>query len=460
MKKIGLIIFALLFISSISAINLKVEKISSNEAIIKGINEPALFNLNITNLGPSSNFQFYNLLGFSMSPKGTVAINSMESKEIQVMVYPRDDLNYEGFYTFQYFIKGEDGSEVTEELTIKMVKLEDAFEIGSGEVDPQSNSIEIYIHNKESFNFKAIKARFSSAFFDFQENFSLSPHEKKTFDVQLDRESFKKLMAGFYTLDVEVNAEGKKADIEGVIKFAEKDIVSTTKKDYGLFINTQIIQKKNDGNTIASSETVIRKNILSRLFTTVNPEPDIVERQGLSVYYTWSRKINPGDSLEIQVKTNWLMPLFVVFFIIAIVIFAKQYSRTDLALNKRVSFVQTKGGEFALKVSIMVHANRYVEKVNIIDVLPPLVKIYEKFGTERPRRINEKSRRIEWDFDNIQAGETRVLNYIIYSKIGVVGRFALPSATAIYEREGNVKETSSNRAFFITEPRRKTEEDY
>ncbi len=456
MKKILVVVLALFFISFISAINVNVEKVSSNEAMIKDVNQPAIFYLNITNKGANDNFQFYNLLGFSMSPKGTVAFNVGESKIVELMVWPRDDFNYNGFYTFQYYIRGNDGSESTQQLTIKMVELKDAFEIGSGEVDPQSNSIQIYIHNKENFNFEKINARFSSAFFDFEKNFSLGPRERKNFDVQLDKEKIKKLMAGFYTLNAEVKVENKKANIEGVIKFAEKDILTTTKKDYGFLINTQIIEKKNEGNTVASSETVIKKNILSRLFTTVSPEPDIVERSGFTVYYTWSKKINPGDSLEIQVKTNWLLPLFVILFIVAIVVLAKQYARTDLTLTKKVSFVQSKGGEFALKVSVIVHANRYVEKVNIIDVLPPLVKIYEKFpSTNRPKRVNEKTRRIEWDFDSLQSGETRILSYIIYSKIGVMGKFALPSTMAIYERDGKVKETNSNRAFFITEPKRK-----
>jgi len=43
------------------------------------------------------------------------------------------------------------------------------------------------------------------------------------------------------------------------------------------------------------------------------------------------------------------------------------------------------------------------------------------------------------------------MTYIIYSKVGVLGRFALPTATAIYEKEGNIHETESNKAFFMAE---------
>ena len=86
------------------------------------------------------------------------------------------------------------------------------------------------------------------------------------------------------------------------------------------------------------------------------------------------------------------------------------------------------------------------------------MNIYERFGGERPSRINEKAKTLEWDFDRLMAGEKRVLSYIIYSKVGVVGKFALPSAVAIYEKDGKICESESNRAFFVTDQIRKGED--
>ena len=141
------------------------------------------------------------------------------------------------------------------------------------------------------------------------------------------------------------------------------------------------------------------------------------------------------------------------------VIFVKEYAKTDLKIKKRVTFVKSKGGEFALKVTIMAQAKQYIEKVNIIDRFPPLVKIHNIFGGDRPVRINEKSNRIEWNFERFEAGELRVLSYIIYSKVGVVGRFALPTTTAIFEKDGKIKETSSNRVFFVSEQKKIREDE-
>lgn len=454
MKKIFLFIFVLFLLPSILAINLDIKEKNSSNIIIQGINQPAIFNLKITNLGPTDNLQFYNLLGFSMAPKGTVLFNQGEAKKVELMIYPKENFNYRGFYTFKYFIRGKDSSEISQELTIKIINLKDAFEIGSSEINPDSNSLKIYVKNKEDFNFKEINVKFNSAFFEIKKSFSLKPNERKNFEVELNKEDFKKLMAGFYTLNAEINVENKKVYLEGVIKFIEKDVLTTTKKDYGLLINTQIIKKKNEGNVLAVSETVIKKNIFSRLFTTLSPEPDIVERYGFDVYYTWSKEIKPGESMKIIVRTNWLFPFLIILFIIVIVILAKQYSKTDLILRKRVSFVKAKGGEFALKVSIFVNAKKHIEKISVIDKLPSLVKIYERFGGEKPKRINEKSRRIEWEFDELEEGETRILSYIIYSKIGIIGKFALPNAMGIYEKEGEIHETESNKTFFVAEQRK------
>ncbi len=452
-KALIFLIITLLILPSVLAINLEIEKLSDNEVMIHGIEKPTVFNYKITNLGQPDNLEFYNLLGFKIFPVGTIAIETGETKEIELKISPREDFDHKGFYTFEYFIRGQDTSEIKKELTFKVIDLDEAFEIGSGEVDPKSSSIEIYIDNKVNVEFGEIETKFSSAFFDFNEKFSIKANEKKSFNIELDKEDFKKLMAGFYTLTAEIMVQDQKANVEGIIKFIEKNIVETTKRNYGLIISTKIIEKTNEGNMVANSETIIKKNIISRLFTSFSPEPDIVEREGAIIYYTWNNKINPGETLKINIKTNWLLPLIIILFIVAIVLLAKQYTKTNLVLRKRVSFVKAKGGEFALKVTIFIDAKKYVENINIIDRLPGLVKIYERFGRESPSKIDEKNKRIEWNFGKLEPGEMRTLSYIIYSKIGVLGKFALPLTTAIYEREGKVHETKSNRVFFVAEQR-------
>jgi len=457
-KTIAFVLFMLLIIPLISAIDLDIEKQESNPNLIKSLESPAIFNLKITNWGSSGNFEFYNLLGFMMSPN-MIYIKQGETKNVVLRVFPIGDLGTEGLYKFKYTIRADDKSEIDDYLTVKITKLEDAFETGANEFDPQSSSLEVYLQNKLNFDFNNIDAEFTSPFFKFKESFTLSPNEKKSFNINLNKEDFKKLMAGFYTLKTEIITGGKKANIEGVLKFIEKNLVTTSEDNYGFLITTKSIEKINEGNVLVKSETILKKNIISRLFTTFNIKPDIVERQGLTIYYTWLKDIAPGESLKITAKTNWLFPFLAIVFITLIVFFTKKYSLTNLSLRKKVSFVRAKGGEFALKISIIVNARKYIEKISIMDRLPPLVKIHERFGGEQPKRINEKQKRIEWEFEKLEPGEHRILSYIIYSKIGVLGKIALPTATAIYEKDGKVHEEQSNRTFFIAEQGKRKIED-
>ncbi|GAI15114.1 unnamed protein product, partial [marine sediment metagenome] len=70
-----------------------------------------------------------------------------------------------------------------------------------------------------------------------------------------------------------------------------------------------------------------------------------------------------------------------------------------------------------------------------------------------------KNNRLEWNYEKLEAGETRLLTYIVYSKVGVIGKFALPSTTAVYEKEGKIHEAVSNKAFFVAEQREKDKEE-
>jgi len=456
MKNITLLLVLLILLPSISAVTLTVDELSENEVLIPGLGQTS-FLLKITNHGPSDNFMFYNYLGFEMFPVGTVFIGNGQTKEVNLQISPIGELTVRGPYTFEYYIQGQDGTEQAERLVFRISELSDSFEIGSGEINPDSNSMTVYVYNKVNFNFSEITTQFSSTFFDFEETFDLGANEKKEFTVNLEKSDFDMLMAGFYTMTAEIKVGDDEITQEGTIEFAEKDILIETPQQYGFIINTQLIKKTNEGNTMTPSETVIKKNIISRLFTSFSPQPDNVERNGFAVYYRWVSEIAPGETLEIAVKTNWFLPIIIILLIVSIVLFVKQYTTTNISLKKRVSFVRAKGADFGLKVSIHVNAKKYVERVNVIDRLPPLVKLYEKFGIERPSRINEKNRTLEWSFEKLEAGETRILSYIIYSKVGIMGRFALPSASAIYEKDGDLKESSSNKAFFVAEQRDKEE---
>ncbi len=449
---IGIIVLFLILNSfSVIAQNLEIQKQTISDVIIKEFENPAKFTISITNLGETGDFQLYSFTGFNMFPEEEFTIGTGNTKTLNVEVTPQYSVKkYDGYYTFTYNIISKTTETVEDKLRVRLVALEDAFVVGAENIDPNSNSVNIYLKNKEDYEFGLIDVEFSSAFFELNKQVDMGPLEKKQFNVELNADEYRKLLAGYYTISADIKTGNYSAEIDSVIKFVEKEDIVVNEKNYGFIIFEKVITKENQGNIPSTSETVVRKNIITRLFTFVTPEPTLVERDGFDIYYTWEKQIQPGEEFVIRVKTNYLFPLILIIFIIAIAVLAKQYSSTHLILTKKTQFVKSKGGEFALKVIVDVRAKKYVEKISIIDKYPSLLKLHNKFS-EEPSRIDEKNRRLEWNIDHMAAGERRRFSYIIYSKVGVVGTFALPKANAVYEKEGDIHESDSNRAFFVAE---------
>ncbi|MBU2503999.1 MAG: hypothetical protein KJ879_03020, partial [Nanoarchaeota archaeon] len=327
----------LVLLPFVSSENVTVTKQSSGEVLVINTDSVVTFDLQFFNSGPDATFELYNLIGFTMEPN-SVYIDAGSTKNVELKLAPLGTIKERGYYTMSYYIKRSDTEQEPHTLTFKIIELKDAFSIGAGFLDPESSEVEVFIKNKENVNFENINAKFTSPFFNFERAFTLEPYETETFDIPIDQETLRGMTAGFYTMTSEITIGKEKSSIEGVLKFIEKDIVTTTKSEFGFLINTQVIEKSNEGNVAQKTETVIRKNVIPRLFTSFSPEPDMVERDGANVYYTWIREIKPGEVLQIKAKTNWLFPFVIISFLVIIVFMTKRYTETSLVLRKRVSF--------------------------------------------------------------------------------------------------------------------------
>jgi len=448
-----LIIFLFFIIPSIFALNLQVEKKSSNEEMVLGMKSPTIFKLNIKNNGPSSNFKIYTIFGSGYSPKESFKISSKETKEIDFEVIPPYESPKIGEVLFEYYIKdlSNEKDEFKGILSTKVWKLENALNIGANDIDTKNNKIKIYIKNRANYNFKKLDVDFSSIFFDGSESFSLGPHETKIFEISLNEEDTKKLTAGFYTIEAIVNAEGNSAKITGKINFAENKDIDEELRKTGFVVSTITVTKSNKGNVPETVEIKISKNIISRIFTSFNLQPNSVSRKGFLIDYSWIEELSPGEKLEIKARTNWLLPLILLFFIVIITIFFREIMKSTLTIKKRVNFVKSKGGEFALKISLLIHAKKHVDNVLLVDSIPTILKLYPHFDRGEGSKFNENLKRIEWNFNKLNAGEKRIVSYVVYSKVGVLGKFALPRAKAVYDIGGKIYESNSNQTYFLSE---------
>jgi hypothetical protein len=454
-KKIFLSVFVLAILFSsmffVSA-KLEIKKQIITETVIPEFENLAVFDLEITNLGDSDTFLVYSLAGVKVEEQ-EFYLYSFGKKTLTVSVYPEDSiLEKEVVYPFVLKIRAEKTGEITQEiLTVRILTLDKALTVGVDNIYFEDTEARVFIKNNADIPIENINSRIYSSFFDFEEDFNLESNERKDFVVSLDKEKTKMLQAGTYAVLADIVVNQDEAKLEGSFKFEEKLILETRESKEGFFINKYRIEKENLGNLPIVTDVVIRKNIISRLFTNFNAEPVEARREGFSVFYTFRKEVLPGTTFELVTTTNYIYPLLALIILIVLLRVLFVYTSSQIKIGKHARFVKTKGGEFALQISLVVKANKFVERISLFDKLPYSVRLHKEFRGEAPKRIDEQSKRIEWYIENLQAGEERVYNYIIFSKVAPFGKFELPSAKAVYEREGKIKEAVSNRVYFIHE---------
>jgi len=454
-KKTILTLFTLtLLLLSITAVSAKLEikQAIVTATVIPEFKNPAVFILNVTNLGDYDTFLVYSLAGVKVAEQN-FSLAPLGKKILTVSVYPEEGvLKTETLYPFVLKIKAEKSGEITQEiLTVRILTLDKALSPGGNNIYFEDTQAKVYLRNNADVAINNVTARIYSSFFDFSKTLDMKSNGKEEFTITLDKDKIKTLQAGTYTILADIEVNGNKAKSEGAFKFEEKSILETRESRNGFFINKYVIEKENSGNLPVVTEVAIKKNVISRLFTNFNAEPVNVERKGFSVIYTFQKEVLPGTTYTLVTTTNYVYPFIAIIILLILLRILLVYNSAHIKIHKQVRFVKTKGGEFALQISLVVKSSKFVENISLFDKIPYSVKLYKEFRGEMPRKIDDINKRIEWHIDTLQAGEERVYNYIIFSKVAPFGKFELPPAKAVYERDGRIKEAISNRVYFIHE---------
>lgn len=431
--------------------DLEIQKIDQGSTVIPELDNAGHYQFIINNRGPADLFEIYTLVGVTMSPTEMFNLTQGITK-LDVQAYPREEIrDREGYFTFEYQIKGINSGIFKDTLRLRFVPLKDAVEIIAQPINVGASSEVITLRNKHNTNIETIPLQLSAPFFDTTYELALGPYEEVNLTVPLNTARLRPLLAGPYTITATFQTPSNKTvTSQGIVTYLEKEGTSVEKKTTGFIIRKTTVSKKNEGNIPATATVEITEDIFSRLFTTHSIEPHTIQRNGMSVTYTWQKELAPAEVYAITATTNYTVPFIIILLLVFIIIAAKMYAMTPITVQKKVNFVKTRGGELALKVSLHVKARKYVEKIQVIDQLPAMAKLYEKFG-KSPDRIDHSARRMYWNIESLNAGEERVYTYIIYSKMKVVGRFELPPASAIFDYKGKMQEVWSNRAFFVSE---------
>ena len=453
MKKIALIFcLSILLLSFASAKTLEIEKEAINSDILAELGGTAHYNLKITNLGKTDEFRIYSLVSVLMEPKEKFLLPYNKTVKIHVAATPYEEVikKNKGTFNFEYQIKSQT-SEITKDfMKIEIIELKDLFNITVSDINPKDATAKLHIENKANITLNETKIKIISDFFETETTASIEPYGKIELSIDIEKNKIKDLVAGTYVAQVNLETQGREATNEFTFEYVKDAGLSVSESSSGFIIRETTIQKVNVGNTLVLASTKLKRNILTRLFTTFSEKPQTVTKKAFSVEYVWEKEIPPGKSLTVVATTNYTLPFLLLIFVVVIVLIVKISLEKNIAIKKKVSFVKTKGSDLALKITLDVKARRYIENIQIIDTIPRITKLFNKFGI-KPDRVDAKTRKIFWDLQSLNAGEERVFSYIIYSKMKIVGKFELPAATAVYERDGKTSEVHSNKTYFAAE---------
>lgn len=430
--------------------NLSINTTTKGDVIVQELTNPAIFTLEITNNGFGETYELYSLVGVTMTPRNPIYF-APGKNILEIRAYPNEDVRkISGPFLFEYQLKGEQSGISRERLMINILPLTDVLEVSGENILPKDNEITIKVKNTRNAFIEGLDVEFESAFFpDFEEKISLNPFEESLIHMKIDEDKMRKLRAGPYVITAKIDGDKKKR-VEGIINYLEREGIAVEQTTSGFIIRKTTTTKTNLGNKETLVQFEGRRDILSRLFTGHSIAPIESDRSGIFVEYIWEQHLQPGESYSITSTTNYTFPFIIIILIILVGVAAKTYSKTPLTINKHVSYVKTKGGEFALKVTLHLKSNKNLHSIKLSDSIPHSTKLYQGYG-RAPDSIDESSRRVSWNIGSLNAGEERVFSYVIYSKIKVLGRFELPMASASYLLGDKQESVFSNRTYFVAE---------
>ncbi len=451
-KSISCLLVIVLFaiIPFVAAGPVQVYKENPSQIIIAEEGNSVTTELVINNTGLPEGYELYSLAGVTLSPKGSFLLKN-GTTHLEVEVFPSKSLlRQRGVYTFEYHLKGESSGIYTDTMSVTIASIDDAFEVEGTKIHPTDERVRIKVRNMLNAPLSEVEAHITSKFFTLDRTLSFDPLEELSVVIPLDQEKTGKTPPGSYLFTAEFEVNDVKTRREGTLIYLENEYISVYKETEGTIIRKTNNTKTNEGNVPVRAEIKLTKNMLTRLVTINSIEPVAVDRNGVLVQYTWVKELAPGESLSIITKTNYTIPFVLILLVIAIAIAVKYHLRTAVVVSKRVSFVKTKGGEFALKVRLHVKAKKEVSNVEVKDRIPSGTQLYEKAMT-MPQHIDHAHRTLTWHLPHLNRGEERVFSYIIYSKVKMVGRFELPAVTTTFTHEGKQESVLSNRTFFMAE---------
>jgi len=468
MKKLSIVAFILcvLALSLVVSVNAAVPQLKYDAVndTVSAEDNTAIYKIGLTNTAANDDrYQFYTISSFwdisptiVSVPAGSttvfdlgVSLTDREGKLVGPQLVPitikslnSQDTISENLYVY---IKSNNSVAMSYNPNVAMtVNMND-------QIDPRDPiSVEITMTNHNLLDISDLKIDVESKLFSKEVQTTLGPLETKTNQILLDLNNLQE--PGTYDVNIRLIAENQtitqmQKQIK-VIGYSQVSVEQTNIKR--LFAYTEDIKLHNDGNYETIKQVKVQKNFFAGMFTKASVKSDKLREDGVT-YMSWNIPLQPQESYELSVTTNYNSIAIVVVLIIAGIIIYYIF-RSPVLLYKRAKImVSTDDGitEIRVKLHLKNRSGKEIRNVKVIDRHPKIVSLVEdnSIGSMKPTKLLSADKvhsLLMWNLEALEPYEERLLSYTIRSKLNIVGNMHLHSAKVRFLTSTGERTTSSN----------------
>jgi hypothetical protein len=222
----------------------------------------------------------------------------------------------------------------------------------------------------------------------------------------------------------------------------------------GFLMTTEKRSYINDGNVPRAEQIKIRTTWFQDIFRSSEPKPELIINDNNVRYRAWNADLAPGEKFDLVLYTSYRI-LFYIAMLGCVGYYFYLKMRSPILIMKEAKNVEMReGGISEVKVLLNVKniSNLPIEHISVIEKVPNIANLSGDYdvGTIRPSKImqhaNKGSTIVQWDIDELDAHEERLIVYRIRSKLSILGKFGLPlSMVKFSTKNGKTHKVFSNR---------------
>ena len=245
--------------------------------------------------------------------------------------------------------------------------------------------------------------------------------------------------AGEHKINLKIERDGQTQDLgDEEFQINEKpvlDIEQTTKNSIISSTNKKTITNKGNSPTNHTIQTTL--NPFLEPITKFNHKPIEKETQESEITYTHLLEIQPGETKELETKTQYWKPASALALLIGLLALIRNL-KEDIKFQKHANAT-----EEGIKVQIEIenNTNQLIENLKIKDSIPNIAKVEENFPMAKPR-IRKKSEGTEltWEIEELEPASQRILEYTIKPVVEVEEGATLRAAE-LYKQGEKIKQS-------------------